>query len=350
MKKFSLYMSALVAATQLLAVTATAQEKEEKKEKRIKEEKKEQIIIRKKGDKTEKTTIVIEGDKVTVNGKPVEKGDKDVVIERFDGDVSTYRVPKVRVTPPRVYHRYDGAQNWEPFNNEEFKREFRLNWKSGALLGVIGNDHDKGAEIETVQKESAAEKAGLQKGDIITKVGDKKITSQSDLSAAIRAQKPNDEVDITYLRDGKEKKVKVKLGEGKGPEGIHEFRMEMPEFKEFGQNQFNFQMPDFEGMGDRVKLYRGGRPQLGVTIQDTEEGNGVKILEVDTDSPAAKSGLLKDDIITEVDGKVVKSVNEARAALRGKPEQNLWSVKVLRAGKTVNVEVKIPKKLQKADL
>ena len=342
MKKFSLYMSALVAATQLLAVTATAQEKEEKKE---------QIIIRKKGDKTEKTTIVIEGDKVTVNGKPVEKGDKDVVIERFDGDVSTYRVPKVRVTPPRVYHRYDGAQNWEPFNNEEFKREFRLNWKSGALLGVIGNDHDKGAEIETVQKESAAEKAGLQKGDIITKVGDKKITSQSDLSAAIRAQKPNDEVDITYLRDGKEKKVKVKLGEGKGPEGMHEFRMEMPELKEFGApEQFQFHIPRFEGMNENMLLYRSGRPQLGVTIQDTEEGNGVKILEVDTDSPAAKSGLLKDDIITEVDGKVVKSVNEARAALRGKPEQNLWSVKVLRAGKTVNVEVKIPKKLQKADL
>lgn len=350
MKRFSLYTLALVAATQLLAVAASAQEKEEKKEKRVKEDKNEQIIIRKKGDKTEKTTIVIEGDKVTVNGKPIEKGDKDVFIERFDGDVFTYRVPKVRVTPPRIYHRYNGAPDWEPFNQEQFKREFKMNFKTGALLGVISGDDEKGAEIETVQKESAAEKAGLQKGDIITKVGDKKIAGQSDLSAAIRAQKPNDEVDITYLRNGKEKKVKVKLGEGKGPEGMHEFRMEMPEFKEFGQNQFNFRMPDFEGMGDRVMMYRGGRPQLGVTIQDTEEGNGVKILEVDTDSPAAKSGLLKDDIITEVDGKVVKSVNEARSALRGKPEQNLWSVKVLRAGKTVNVEVKIPKKLQKADL
>ena len=351
MKRFSLYALALVAATQLLAVAATAQEKEERKEKRVKEEKKEQIIIRKKGDKTEKTTIVIEGDKVTVNGKPVEKGDKDVIIERFDGDVFTYRVPKVRVTPPRVYHRYDGAQNWEPFNSEEFKREFKMNWKSGALLGVISNDHEKGAEIETVQKESAADKAGLQKGDIITKVGDKKIANQSDLSAAIRAQKPNDEVDITYLRDGKEKKVKAKLGEGKGPEGMHEFRMEMPELKEFGApDQFQFHIPRFEGMNENMLLYRNGRPQFGVTIQDTEEGNGVKILDVDEDSPAAKSGLLKDDVITEVDGKAVKSVGEARTALRGKPEQNLWSVKVLRAGKTVNVEVKIPKKLQKADL
>ncbi len=351
MKRFSLYALALVAATQLLAVAATAQEKEEKKEKRVKEEKKEQIIIRKKGDKTEKTTIVIEGDKVTVNGKPVEKGDKDVIIERFDGDVFTYRMPKVRVTPPRVYHRYDGAQNWEPFNSEEFKREFKMNFKSGALLGVISNDHEKGAEIETVQKGSAADKAGLEKGDIITKVGDKKIENPADLSTAIRAQKPNDEVDITYLRDGKQKKAKVKLGESKAPEGMHEFKFDMPDVQVFKDQQFRF-----EQMQPRLKEMENGmfefrtRPQLGVTIQDTEEGNGVKVLEVDNDSPAAKSGLQKDDVITEVDGKAVKTVNEARAALRGKPEQNLWSVKVLRGGNPVTIEVKIPKKLQKADL
>ena len=204
---------------------------------------------------------------------------------------------------------------------------------------------------EASAKESAAEKAGLQKGDIITKVGDKKIANQSDLSAAIRAQKPNDEVDITYIRNGKEKKLKAKLGEGKGPEVMHQFRMEIPELKEFdGPDQYQLHIPRFEGMEERTLLYRNGRPQLGVTIQDTEEGNGVKILDVDADSPAAKSGLLKDDLITEVDGKAVKSVTDARAALRGKPEQNLWSVKVVRAGKTVNVEVKIPKKLQKADL
>ncbi|RXK59849.1 PDZ domain-containing protein [Lacibacter luteus] len=350
MKRISLYAMALVAATQLLAVAASAQDKVEKKEKRVKEEKKEQIIIRKKGDKTEKTTIVIEGDKVTVNGKPVEKGDKDVIIQRFDDDMLMLRSPKLRVSPPRVYHRYNGAQNWELFNSDQFKHDFKINWKSGALLGVVSNDHAKGAELETVQKESAAEKAGLQKGDIITKVGDKKITSQSDLSTAIRAQKPNDEVEISYIRDGKEKNVKVKLGEGKGPEGMHEFKMEMPEFKEFNPGQFHLQIPRFEGMNENVFMYRTGRPQLGITIQDTEEGNGVKILEVDADSPAAKSGLQKDDVITEVDGKAVKTVGETREALRGKPEQNLWNVKLLRGGKTVNVEVKIPKKLQKADL
>ena len=46
----------------------------------------------------------------------------------------------------------------------------------------------------------------------------------------------------------------------------------------------------------------------------------------------------------------MKNVAEARAALRGNNEKNLWNVKVLRGGKPVTIEVKIPKKLNKADL
>lgn len=343
MKRISMYALAFVAATQL-AVSATAQDKKEVKEK------KEQIIIRKKGDKTEKTTIVIEGDKVTVNGKPVEKGDKDIIIHRFDGDDEfVFRSPRVRVTAPRMYR--SGPGGWNQFNSEDFMKEFNFQWKDGGpLLGVVTDEHEKGALVEEVQKETAAEKAGLQKGDIITKVGDQKITSPNTLSEAIRSKKPNDEVDITYLRDGKEKKVKAKLGESKGPQGVRSFNFNMPDMH-FGDGQFNFEhlQPRLHGLQNEIFLYQG-RPRFGATIQDTEEGNGVKVLEVEADSPSAKSGLQKDDIITEVDGKAVKNVAEARSALRGNNEKNLWTVKVLRGGKPVTVEVKIPKKLNKADL
>lgn len=348
MKRISMYAFAFVAVTQLLALSASAQDKKEKREK---EEKREQIIIRKKGDKTEKTTIVIEGDKVTVNGKPVEKGDKDIIIHRFDGnDEFVFRSPKVRVTAPRMYKR--GPEGWGQFNSDDFVKEFRMNWNTGAFLGVVTEDHDKGALVEEVQKETPAEKAGLQKGDIITKVGDKKIGSPSDLSEAVHAKKPNDEVDITYLRDGKEKKTKVKLGESKGPRGMQSFNFHMPDMPGFGEGQFNFEhlQPRLHGLQDQIRIYQGGRPKFGATIQDTEEGNGVKVLEVEADSPSAKSGLQKDDVITEVNGKAVKNVAEAREALRANNEQNLWTVKVLRAGKPVTVEVKIPKKLNKADL
>jgi serine protease Do len=349
MKRISVYAFAFVAATQLLTLSASAQDKKEKREK---EEKREQIIIRKKGDKTEKTTIVIEGDKVTINGKPVEKGDKDVIIQRFNDEEFVFRSPKIRMTAPRGAYRFNHDGNWEQFNSDNFRKEFKMNWNTGAFLGVVTEDHDKGALVEEVQKETPAEKAGLQKGDIITKVGDKKIGSPSDLSEAVHAKKPNDEVDITYLRDGKEKKTKVKLGESKGPHGMQNFDFHIPDMPGFGEGQFNFEhlQPRLHGLQDQIRVYQGGHPKFGATIQDTEEGNGVKVLEVDADSPSAKSGLQKDDVITEVDGKAVKNVAEARTALRGNNEKNLWTVKVLRAGKPVTVEVKIPKKLNKADL
>lgn len=47
---------------------------------------------------------------------------------------------------------------------------------------------------------------------MILKVDGESITSSSDLVLAIRSHSPNDEVDVTYLRDGKEETTKVKLG------------------------------------------------------------------------------------------------------------------------------------------
>lgn len=345
MKRISVYALTLVTAAHMLAGSVFAQHKKEK-------EKNEQIIIRKKGDKNEKTVIVIEGDKVIINGKPVEKGDKEIIIQRFNDDDHVFmRVPKpprINVRPEMYRYKYDR----ELLKHDQMLKEFKHEWKSGALLGVVTEEDAKGAKIEEVQKETAAEKAGLKKGDIIIKVDNKKISNPSEHAEAISAKKPNDEVEITYLRDGKEQKTKAKLGESKfpGAANMHEFKM--GDGFPFGEHEFKFEMmePFNNGQFKNELIRIPNRPQLGATIQDTEEGNGVKVLEVDTDSPAAKSGLMKDDVVTEINDKKVTNVSEARVALYAKNEKSVWNLKVLRAGKTVNVEVKIPKILRKADL
>lgn len=352
MKRISIYTLALVAAAQMLTLAASAQDKKEKDTK----EEKEQIIIRKKGGRTEKTTIVIEGDKVTVNGKPVAKDDKDIIVERFDGDEAfIMRMPKMPQI--REYNHVYGF-NMSKWENEDFVKEFRFEMKGGAFLGVVTNEHEKGAAIEEVQKETAADNAGLQKGDIITMVGDKKVENPNDLVEAITEKKPDDEVEITYLRDGKEKKAKVKLGESKFPGQLYqqnkELKNELLKEKQraFQDRQYEFQyrLPgEFKQFQGDVMLMQN-RPKLGAAIQDTEEGNGVKVLEVDAGSPASKSGLQKEDVITEINGKKIGNVGNAREALREKNEKNIWSLKVIRGGSLVNIEVKIPKKLNKADL
>lgn len=68
-----------------------------------------------------------------------------------------------------------------------------------------------GAEIETIGDGSAAGTAGLQTGDVITKVDDTLITGSDSLIATVRSYRPGDEVTVTYTRDGAEQTTTLKL-------------------------------------------------------------------------------------------------------------------------------------------
>ena len=96
--------------------------------------------------------------------------------------------------------------------------------------------------------------------------------------------------------------------------------------------------------------YQGGGPKLGLSVQDTDDGKGVKILEVDEDSNAAKAGLKEDDVITEINGKAVNSADEVARIVRENKDKTSMMLKLQRSGKTQNIEVKIPRKLKTADL
>lgn len=70
----------------------------------------------------------------------------------------------------------------------------------------------EGAYVTRVASSSGASKAGIAEGDIITKVGDSKVTSASDLIIAVRSHNPGDTVSVTFNRSGSEQTVDVVLG------------------------------------------------------------------------------------------------------------------------------------------
>ena len=69
-----------------------------------------------------------------------------------------------------------------------------------------------GARIERVEPGSAAEDAGLQVGDVVTAVGDRPVTTSTELTAAVRSQAPGEEVALTVRRGGESITVEVTLG------------------------------------------------------------------------------------------------------------------------------------------
>ena len=72
---------------------------------------------------------------------------------------------------------------------------------------------DYGALIAGVEEGQPAAEAGIQEGDVITRVGDTAIADATALTAAIRAQSPGDRLEVTFTRDGDEQTVEVTLGE-----------------------------------------------------------------------------------------------------------------------------------------
>ena len=86
----------------------------------------------------------------------------------------------------------------------------------GAYLGTIpdmsGGGVSDGVKITGVRAGSPAEAAGLQGGDIITAIGDKKIANLYDMTDALRAHQPGDTVMIVSKRDGVERRATAVLG------------------------------------------------------------------------------------------------------------------------------------------
>jgi S1-C subfamily serine protease len=93
---------------------------------------------------------------------------------------------------------------------------------SHAVLGVSARtaadgtnaDVGTGAEIVQVVPSGAAAKSGLQAGDVITAVGNRPITSSTELTAAIRSQSPGGKVTLTVRNGSGSKTVTVTLGSG----------------------------------------------------------------------------------------------------------------------------------------
>ncbi|KUM89946.1 MULTISPECIES: S1C family serine protease [Streptomyces] len=88
-----------------------------------------------------------------------------------------------------------------------------------AALGITGrtvvDDSFRPAGVAVVEVKSggAADKAGIEPGDVITKLGDTGVTTITTLSEALAADKPGQKTSVTFTRNGSTKTVDVTLGE-----------------------------------------------------------------------------------------------------------------------------------------
>lgn len=326
-------LTLVLAAALILPVSVMAQEDKEKLKEKIEKEKKDgqQIIITRKNTE-EKMVIEINGDKVTVNGKPIDEyreknGDLNVRLNKLKDMEYLTRIPNV-----------SGSWNMNSDNHQGmlFNED-----NNRAMLGVTTDKTDEGVTILSITKEGAAEKMGLKEGDVITKFDNKAIKSPDELTSAVKSRKPGDKVSVTYLRDKKENSTSGELGKWK----TQNFKMDM------GDMNWDNVMPKIQTYPRaQTFTYTGKTPKLGLSVQDTDDGKGVKVIEVDGDSNAAKAGIKENDVVTEIDGKAVNSTDDVVKSMKDNKDKVSVMFKVTRSGKTQNVEVKMPRAIKTKDL
>jgi serine protease Do len=302
----------------------------------------QQIIITTKGDKENKYTVEIKGDKITVNGKSLEE------YKNNEGDIKV-NLRKLKDIESLSFGNGPGARAFFSGDGDAVTVFGSKGLANKAMLGVATEATDKGAVVKEVTKESAAEKIGLKAGDIITKIGDDKIETPDDLSEAVQKHKPGDKVDIKYTREGKEQKATAELTKWKGMHTVSDFPAENFNF-DFKMMD-DFKMPVMpKGFKSPAFAWSGNSPKLGLSVQDTDDGKGVKVIDVDEESNAAKAGIKEDDIITQVDDKIINGVDEIAKLLREKKDNPTVRLQLTRNGKSQTIEVKMPRKIKTADL
>ncbi len=148
-----------------------------------------------------------------------------------------------------------------------------------ALLGItiqdvtaeIAKENDIpvlfGVLISGVNDGSSAFEAGLEKGDVITEINDVKIKNVSNLQEQIAINRPGDKVEVTYIRDGKTKRIIATLKNTLGTTDVvasnNNFSFDGAQFSDLSKELK--EKLDLEGGAQVINIEKGKWKNTGIT-------------------------------------------------------------------------------------
>jgi len=168
------------------------------------------------------------------------------------------------------------------------------------LAESLGLEDVKGVVISDVIKDSAAEKAGMKRYDVVIEFDGEKVKKVNELRNRIAMLRPGTKVKLAVMRDGNRKTLTAKLGE-RETEGLTAAgRSEVLEKLGFAVENLTYDLSrrfGYEGLA------------------------GVVVTEVEPGSPAAQAGIKSGVLIQEVNRKQVLNIKEFNEAIEAAGQQ-----------------------------
>ncbi|MGD9332307.1 MAG: DegQ family serine endoprotease [Desulfobacterales bacterium] len=153
-------------------------------------------------------------------------------------------------------------------------------------------EEEKGVLVTQTYEGDPADKAGIKEGDVITEVDGKRITSSRELSRTVAEAGVGNDMRITLLREGREKKVKVKLAKRPDTDPV---------------------MARGEARSDDLGLrVRDIEPEIAERLGLDENQKGVVVTGVDPQSKTGEAGIRQGDVLIEINRKPIASLEDYR--------------------------------------
>jgi len=174
----------------------------------------------------------------------------------------------------------------------------------------LGLEITKGALIQEVSPDSAAEDAGLEAGDVIIQVNDSDIDNATDLRNAIGLKRSGEKVEIRIVRNNKELKKSAKLGELVAQETIQ---------------------------ADELNTLLAGAELSDYLPDGYMQSQGVIILSVEPNSNADRARLKQGDIIWAVGNMEISNLDEFKSFTEDK---EILILRVKRNGRQLIIQMR----------
>jgi S1-C subfamily serine protease len=198
-----------------------------------------------------------------------------------------------------------------------------------SVQGMTGSEREKmgvrhGVEVVTVEKDSAAAKAGIKEDDVIQLVNGEKIRDSQDLVDVISELAPGTAVKMGVWRDGKALELTATLSKRERPERFVWESKKLPNF------------------------FRSGG-YLGIVLQElnpdlagyfaVKAGEGALIIRVEKDTPAEKAGLKSGDVIVQMGEKKITDADAVHNVMADLKKGDIVTITVVRHGKKETLKV-----------